>query len=72
MRVWFLSAVVADVVVPLCYTLTEVEMFNYLEQFPLLFDLYKEGHLWLEEIQFDKVRDCIHARDYFKMYGAAD
>ena len=72
MRVWFLSAVVADVVVPLCYTLTEAEMFDYLKQFPLLFDLYNEGHLWLEEIQFDKVRDCIPARDYFKMYGAAD
>ena len=70
MKVWFLAAVVADVVVPLCYTSTEIEMINYLKQFPLLFDLYQREHLWLEEIEFDKVQDCIPARDYFRMYGA--
>ena len=72
MRVWFLSAIVDGVCIPLCYTYLKIEMLDYLEQFPLLLDLYNNGHLWLEQIQFDKVRDCIPAQEYFKMYGAAD
>lgn len=71
MKAWFLSAVVTDVILPLCYTFTKIEMLNYLEQSPLMMDLYNEGHLWLEEFEFDNINACVHARDYFKMYRAA-
>lgn len=69
MKVWFLSAVVAGHVLPLCYTFTETEMFNYLEKCDVMYRLYQEGHLWLEQIEIEHVLNCVSAEWYFKMYA---
>ena len=69
MKVWFLSAIVADHALPLCYTFTEAEMLGYLKQCPILFNLYNEDRLWLEEIEIDHILNCVSAEWYFKMYA---
>ena len=71
MKIWILSAVCKNVVLPLCYTNTEQEMLNYIKPHRHLWRLYNEEALWIEESgEFDQPNPCVPARDYFRMFEA--
>lgn len=70
MKVWVLSAICGNIELPLCYTTTEREMYEYMEGHKDLWHLYHEEQIWLQEVEVDIPNPCVHANDWFRMFDA--
>lgn len=70
MKVWILSAICGSMELPLCYTRTEQEMYEYMEGHKDLWYLYNEEKIWLHEEEVELPNPYVHANDWFRMFDA--